>query len=62
MILLFIGVIIFFRAERSHTISQAFIGPIFDTGDWMNSQIPGRLQLRSGMEGMSILLTMRDEF
>jgi hypothetical protein len=61
VILLFIGVMVFTRTETSRKISQTFICPVFDTVDWMNTQMPGRLLIRSGRDGKNILLTMRDE-
>ena len=62
VILVFIGVMVFSRGETSHKISQTSICPIFNTVDWVNTQMPGRLLIRSGMDGKNTLLTMRDEF
>ena len=53
-ILLFIGVMLIPWTGTTPTY------PVFDTADWVNTQMPGRLLIRSGMDG-EILLTMRDE-
>lgn len=62
VILLLIAATASTQAEPSHEISQTFICPIFDTAGWVNTQMSGRLLIRSGQNGMNILLTMRDEF
>lgn len=36
--------------------------PIFDTVDWVNTRMPGRLIIRRGTDGKTLLLTMRDEY
>jgi hypothetical protein len=56
-------VILFFMGYMVTPGTEAFeTCPIFDTGDWRNTQMPGRLLIRKGMSGEDILLTMRDEF
>ena len=62
VILVFTVVMVFTRGETSQKISQTSICPVFNTADWVNTQMPGRLLIRSGMDGKNILLTMRDEF
>ncbi len=62
VILLFMGATASVRAETSRKISQTFIYPMFDTAGWVNTQMSGRLLIRSGTKGKNILLTMRDEF
>jgi hypothetical protein len=62
VILLFITVTASTRAEPSRKISQTSICPMFDTAGWVNTQMSGRLLIRSGTNGKNILLTMRDEF
>jgi hypothetical protein len=59
---LFLGVMVVTWAEPSHSISQILVSPIFDTVDWMNTQMPGRLIIRRGLDSKTIFLTMRDEF
>jgi hypothetical protein len=62
VILLFMGVAASTLAEKSGKISQTFIYPTFDTAGWVNTQMSGRLLIRSGTNGKNILLTMCDEF
>ena len=52
IILLFIGVMVDLQVEASHKC------PIFDTVGWVNTQMPGKLLIRTGMIGGNILLTM----
>lgn len=59
---LFLGVMVFTWAEPSRSISQISTSPIFDTVDWVNTQMPGRLLIRRGLDSKTIFLTMRDEF
>jgi hypothetical protein len=56
------GVIVFTWAEPSHCISQISLSPIFDTVAWVNTQMPGRLIIRRGIDSTTLFLTMRDEF
>jgi hypothetical protein len=59
---LFLGVMAIAWAEPSHSISPMSMPPVFDTVDWVNTQMPGRLIIRTGLDGKTIFLTMRDEF
>jgi len=61
VVLSFIGVIVFARAEASPQISQTVVCPTYDTAGWVNTQMPGRLLIRNGMDGKNIHLTMRNE-
>jgi hypothetical protein len=59
---LFVGVMVFTWAEPSRSVSQISMSPVFDTVDWVNTQMPGRLIIRRGLDSKTIFLTMRDEF
>ena len=56
VIFLSMGFMVVLRTEASPTC------PIFNTGGWLNTQMPGRMLIRAEMSGERILLTMRDEF
>jgi hypothetical protein len=58
----FLGVMVGTWAGPSHSVSQISIPPVFDTVDWANTQMPGRLIIRTGLDSKTIFLTMRDEF
>jgi hypothetical protein len=58
----FLGVMVGTWAGPSHSVSQISMPPVFDTVDWANTQMPGRLIIRTGLDSKTIFLTMRDEF